>query len=222
MIKKISILLTFILIATTLQLGAQNTLTGKITDGDQNALTDAMVYVDTIKVETKINKRGFFEIKVPTTAQVINVYSPVYGLLSNPYQGEETMNFVFLKDSGTDAKVDVVNIEYSDLVDKSGNSGNANINLEEDKNVVGYNTIYDYIRGKVAGVTVSSTNRITIRGVNSVGGSSDPLFVVDGFPVQSLDYIDVNQVKNVEVSKDGSMYGVRGSNGVLIITLKKN
>lgn len=218
--KKILQTKVLMLLLATASLTAQNSLTGKITDAQQNPLTDAMVYVDTIKVDTRINNKGFFKIKVPENTQKISIYSPKYGLLSNPYSGEKNMNFVFLEKN---KEAGVVQVDYNDLVDaKSQNNNNAELNSGSDRNTIGFNNIYDYIRGKVSGVTVSQNNVITIRGANSVVGSNQPLLIVDGIAVSTIADIDVNQVEKITVLKDGaSMYGSRGSNGVLVIELKK-
>jgi TonB-dependent SusC/RagA subfamily outer membrane receptor len=84
-----------------------------------------------------------------------------------------------------------------------------------------YQDIYDMIRGRVAGVEVSGKS-IKIRGTNSLNLSTEPLFVVDGVIVREIDDIAPETVKSIEVLKgpDASVYGVRGSNGVIVITRK--
>jgi TonB-dependent SusC/RagA subfamily outer membrane receptor len=76
------------------------------------------------------------------------------------------------------------------------------------------------IQGKVPGVDVVG-NKITIRGVGSLNLSSDPLFVVDGVAVSSIDNISPREVKSITVLKGASaaIYGTRGANGVILITL---
>lgn len=88
-----------------------------------------------------------------------------------------------------------------------------------DSAVPAYQDIYDMIRGRVAGVEVSGRS-IKIRGTNSLNVSTEPLFVVDGVIVREIDDIAPETVKSIEVLKgpDASMYGTRGSNGVIIIT----
>jgi TonB-dependent SusC/RagA subfamily outer membrane receptor len=84
-----------------------------------------------------------------------------------------------------------------------------------------YQDIYDMIRGRVAGVEVSGKS-IKIRGTNSLNISTEPLFVVDGVIVKEIEDIDPETVKSIEVLKgpDASVYGTRGSNGVIVITRK--
>lgn len=85
-----------------------------------------------------------------------------------------------------------------------------------------YRDMYEYLEGRVAGVMVTTGKRIIIRGVNTVNGSSDPLIIVDGAECQDLSTINPNDVKSVDILKDSAaaIYGVRGANGVIVITTK--
>ncbi|RYY88743.1 MAG: TonB-dependent receptor [Chitinophagaceae bacterium] len=87
------------------------------------------------------------------------------------------------------------------------------------------------LQGRIAGVQVQNISsesgsdpRIRVRGVTSIGASSDPLVVVDGHPVpDGLAFVNPADVQSVEVLKDaasGAIYGSRGSAGVIIITTK--
>ena len=82
-----------------------------------------------------------------------------------------------------------------------------------------YANMYDYLRGRVPGVQVTSDNRIIIRGIGTNSGNTDPLILVDGVEVSDLSGIDPMFVKSVDVIKDGSsaIYGMQGANGVIII-----
>jgi TonB-linked SusC/RagA family outer membrane protein len=89
------------------------------------------------------------------------------------------------------------------------------------------------LAGRVAGVTVSSVDgqpgsasNIVIRGNNSVTQDNSPLYVVDGFPIESPNnnVINPQDIESMEILKDASataIYGARGANGVIIITTKK-
>jgi TonB-dependent SusC/RagA subfamily outer membrane receptor len=85
-----------------------------------------------------------------------------------------------------------------------------------------YRDMYEYLEGRVAGVMVTTGKRIVIRGVNTINGSSDPLIIVDGAECQDLSTINPNDVKSVDILKDSAaaIYGVRGANGVIVITTK--
>ena len=85
-----------------------------------------------------------------------------------------------------------------------------------------YHNIYDMIVGRCPGVIVHGTS-VTIRGTNSILGSTEPLYILDGTPIDSIDSINPNDVKSIDVLKDASatsIYGMRGANGVIIITTK--
>ncbi|MBR0052520.1 MAG: TonB-dependent receptor plug domain-containing protein [Bacteroidales bacterium] len=92
-----------------------------------------------------------------------------------------------------------------------------------EKEVTTYTNMYDYLRGRVSGVQVTSDNRILIRGINSINLSTDPLIILDGAEITDLSVINPNDVESVTVLKDGSasIYGVRGANGVIIITTRR-
>ena len=89
------------------------------------------------------------------------------------------------------------------------------------------------LAGRVAGVQVSggtgepgSGGNIVIRGANTVNGDNSPLYVLDGFIVENFNpsLIDPSDIESMNVLKDASaaaIYGVRGANGVIIITTKK-
>ena len=85
-----------------------------------------------------------------------------------------------------------------------------------------YTNLYDYIRAKLPGVQVLSGNKLLIRGVNSINASTDPLILVDGVEIGDISTLSPSEVKSMEVIKDGTaaIYGVRGANGVILITTK--
>lgn len=89
------------------------------------------------------------------------------------------------------------------------------------------------LQGRVAGVTVSRSAdgsiAVRIRGGTSVYGNSEPLYVLDGMPIQpgpngTLTGINPYDIESIQVLKDPAdtaMYGVRGANGVIVIKTKK-
>ena len=115
-----------------------------------------------------------------------------------------------------------VDVGYGTLKKSELTTAVSTVKVDE-KEVRTYTNMDDYLRGKVAGLTVTPDNRILIRGVNSINSSTDPLILVDGMEVSSLSSVNPNDVQSVNVLKDAStsIYGVRGSNGVILITTKK-
>ena len=117
---------------------------------------------------------------------------------------------------------DPVNVGYS-TVDRKDLTTSVSVVKAEDSNSP-YRDIYEMIQGKCAGVDVDGT-KVTIRGVNSINSSTDPLFVVDGVPQSGgVSWISPNDVKSITVLKDAAscaIYGSQGANGVILIDLKK-
>ena len=88
-----------------------------------------------------------------------------------------------------------------------------------------YNNMYDYLRGKVPGLYVgpeNSMSSVVVRGISTLNSSTVPLVIVDGVEVNDLDAVSPYNVYSVSVLKDAStsIYGVRGANGVILITTK--
>lgn len=111
-------------------------------------------------------------------------------------------------------------------------SSTINLNLQEDATaleevvVTGYGTS-NALNGKVSGVSINratgATPQVTIRGMSSVKVNAQPLFIVDGVPVDDASFLDENDVETIQVLKDEAqtaLYGNRGINGVVLITTK--
>ncbi len=96
--------------------------------------------------------------------------------------------------------------------------------IEMDENLQNYTNVAQIIQGRVPGVLVNGNN-ITIRGINSIFGSTDPLFIVDGVPVDKSFALNMNpyDIDRIEILKgaDAAIYGSRGANGVIAIFTKR-
>ena len=94
---------------------------------------------------------------------------------------------------------------------------------DENNDFCSYTTVFDLIRGQLSGVSVSS-NHVYIRGGNNsfTGGATHALYVVDGQATSSIDWIQPCQVQTIKALKDSNaaIYGTRGGNGVIEITMK--
>jgi TonB-dependent SusC/RagA subfamily outer membrane receptor len=89
------------------------------------------------------------------------------------------------------------------------------------------------LQGRIAGVSVTRAAdggiAVRIRGATSFHGNSEPLYILDGMPIQpgptgSLTGINPSDIESIKVLKDAAetaMYGVRGANGVIIIKTKR-
>lgn len=186
---------------------AQKKLSGKVVNKKHKPVAEAKIYLDTVFSKVITNNEGYFEVLLPEKLTTITINSKKYGLLSSKYNNEDTMNFMFLDRKTAEGK---------------NENNSKNLDVEHDKNTPIYRNIYELIRGRLPGVFVSSDNKIVIRGINSLNYNAEPLFVVDGVNVSSIDYISPNIVKKVSVLKgaDAAIYGLQGSSGVILITTK--
>ena len=86
------------------------------------------------------------------------------------------------------------------------------------------------LQGKAAGVHVTQNSgapgkpvTVRIRGVGTIN-ASDPLYVVDGIPINGIDFLNPNDIESISILKDASataIYGARGANGVVMVTTKR-
>ena len=114
-----------------------------------------------------------------------------------------------------------INIGYGTVKASNNSFAISQVKVDERDGVV-YSSMTDYLMGRVAGLNVSSDGKITIRGTNSINSTTEPLIVVDGTIVPDINVVRPSEVAKVEVMKDASasIYGARGANGVILITLK--
>lgn len=204
----------------------QTILEGNVTNINEKPVENVMIYFDSIYSNVKTNKQGYFKVTVPENVDYINAFSRKYGLLSSPYAKENIINFVYLNKIKKQRikRNDQVNIGYDEKQKKFVVHSIDAFDAERENDLIQYQSIYDMIRGRVPGVTVTRSNKIIVRGVNSVRNVSEPLFVVDGTIVSSLDYLFPSNVKDINVLKGSadSMYGAQGAGGVIVITTKSN
>ena len=120
----------------------------------------------------------------------------------------------------------VYNTGYGTITEQQKTAAISSVKIDESISL--YRNIYEYIQDRVPGVVVYMSGdggpaKIRIRGIISIQSSTDPLFVVDSSPVEDITWLNPNDIKSIDVLKDAaatSIYGMRGSNGVIVITTK--
>ena len=113
---------------------------------------------------------------------------------------------------------DSVNIGYGTQDKDMLSSAVSNVKVKKTEAQT-YSDMYEYLRGRVPGVMVTSDKRIIIRGIGTNSDSFEPLILVDGVEISDLSSINPSDVESVDVIKDGTsaIYGMQGANGVIII-----
>ncbi len=224
-IIKVSIL--FLSLLVTSQLFSQKTVTGRVVNkNDQQPVADASVQVKGTTLGTKVANDGRFYLKVPLDNSILVVSIVGFQSLEVGVNGKTDLGDVALTVSSINLN-EVVVTGYSAQRKKDITGSVAVVNVANLKTVPSGST-ESLLQGQAAGVTVLNSgapggnSSIRVRGITSVG-STEPLVIVDGTP-GNLHDLNVNDIQSIQVLKDAgaaAIYGVRGSNGVIIVTTKR-
>lgn len=228
---KLKLLLIFLLCgAGTAFCQNVKNIRGKVTDEKGDSLYRVTLITEKSKKSAITNEKGEFRIAGVIPGEKIAVSMVGYEPLEIMVGSENVLN-IRLKPAVVSLD-DVVVIGYGEVKrkDLTGSVGSANVKDMAKAPVV---TFEDALAGRIAGVQVGtsdgqpgSISNILIRGGNSITQSNGPLYVVDGFPMESSmsNMINPDDIESIEVLKDASstaIYGARGANGVVIITTKQ-
>ncbi len=227
---KIKVFFTLVLISLSLSLSAQDiTVSGQVTDESTGeGIPFASVVLQGSMHGVATDADGVFSISVPSDG-ILEVSSIGYQTSTVPVNGQTRIDVSL----STDAEfIDETIVVAYGVQKKSSFTGAAEQVSGEKLERMQTSNISKSLEGAVAGLQTSSSSgtpgsssSIIIRGLGSVSASQEPLLVVDGVPYEgSLNSIAANDIESLTVLKDAaanSMYGARGSNGVIIITTKR-
>lgn len=244
-----SLLFLFFLSMTIVGFAQKIQVTGKVTDEKGESLPSASVVVEGTTNGTITDNDGKFTLKdVPATAKLIVSFVGFDGQIVE-VNNRTTIDVILVEGKALE---EVVVIGYGEAKksDLTGSVGQVKTKMIEES---GYSNFQQALAGKVAGVVVSETSgqpgsglNIEIRGASSLNFSTQPLYVIDGIPLEDpsasagalsnnnaylagvtaaspLAAINPNDIASLEILKDASataIYGSRGSNGVVLITTK--
>ncbi|HLY71969.1 MAG TPA: SusC/RagA family TonB-linked outer membrane protein, partial [Puia sp.] len=219
--------LAVLLLLFSLNTIAQKTVTGKITSNtDKQALPGATVQVKGTKMATQTGVDGSFSIKVPKDNSVLSISVVGFERMEIGLSGKTDLGEIPLVQS-TSTLNDVVVTGYTAQKKKDITGAVAVVNIKDLKSVPG-STTESLLQGQAAGVTVINSGQpgggsnVRIRGIANLY-NVDPLVIVDGVQ-SSLHDLNVNDIESIQVLKDAgatAIYGIQGSNGVIIVTTKR-
>jgi TonB-dependent SusC/RagA subfamily outer membrane receptor len=207
--------------------GKKITVSGYVMDGTYAPIANAIIIVDGEKTAYLTDDKGFYKARISQGSISIGVLAPASGKMEEPINGRERIDFRYEGSVPTqvagkaDPGDEAVDMGLKTAKKKTLTSPVDVIDGTKSK-YASYNNIYDMIKNEVPGVMVSGSS-IRIRTATSINASNEPLFVVDGVPVTTIDNIAPQMVKSIQVLKGSSaaIYGMRGSNGVIVINLLK-
>lgn len=204
----------------------QISVKGVVVDNQGEPVIGASVVQENTTHGTITDLNGEFKLTVSVGAMLKITFIGYKDVIVKAL-GTETLKVVLVEDTETLDEVVVVGygvVKKSDLT-----SSISTMKGNELQKVASGNPL-SALQGKVSGVQITNTSgapgstpRVIIRGVTSQNGS-EPLYVVDGIPGVSMNSINSNDILSMEILKDAaatSIYGTRGSNGVVLITTKK-
>lgn len=224
---------------------SQTIITGTVSDENGMPLAGVNIAVKGTQKGTFSDFDGKYSIE--TNSNAILEFSYIgYLTQSVNIEGKSTINIVM--EPSLEAIDEVVVIGYGSQkrTDLTGSVASISSEVLKERPIT---NIEEALQGQATGLSISSTGgqpgaetKINIRGISSVSGSSQPLIVVDGFPISNVStsggggleafssqisafsYINPDDIESIEVLKDASataIYGNRGANGVIMITTKK-
>ena len=198
-------------------------ITGYVVDAERYPVINAAILIDNVKTYAVTDYRGFYKVKVKPGARTIGIISLNHGIIEEPINGRTRINFTFsvsIRSHGTEdyykPEEEEINVGYGKVKRKNVTSSVYKINARNG-HLPTFNSIFDMLQG-VPGVLVNK-GQVFIRGISSRFQYNEPLFVVDGTPVNSIADIPPQNVESIEVLKGsaGAIYGSRGANGVIQI-----
>lgn len=219
---------------------AQNDIRGRVLDERGKPLPDATVTIVETNISTATDSDGNFTLKnVPEgyTLMISYVGYKPYRIAASAQIGTITMKPVV----DELAEIKVVNTGYQSISKERSTGSYAKPNMAILDNRTGSMNILQRLDGLIPGLTVNNApsaaqNPFLIRGLSTIGvrdpnlagayagTNRNPLFVVDGLPIDDVSSINPQDVADITVLKDAtaaSIWGARASNGVIVITTKK-
>lgn len=207
----------------------QKAITGKIIDEQGEPIIGVNIVEKGTSNGTVTDVEGNFSLKVSSNA-ILQISYIGYLAQEIPTDRRNSFSIVLIEDTKT--LEELVVIGYG-MVKKSDLTGSVSSVKAEDINAFATSNVLQALQGRSSGVMVKQNSgspggavSVRIRGTNSIQGSNEPLYVIDGFPSSSSNptVLDNSNIESLEILKDASavaIYGSRGANGVVLITTKK-
>ena len=206
-------------------------ITGRVTSKDDRMpLPGVSVKVKNGKESTKTNSDGRYVLKIGIPGSTIE-YS-IIGFVKQEISVLTTSVLDVALESDLSVLNEVVVTGYT-IEDKSKFTGSAGVVNSRQINQVPVGSFDQALQGRVAGTYITagsgqpgSAARTIVRGIGTISGVTQPLYVIDGVPVEvTINYgVNPSDIESIYVLKDASstaLYGSRGANGVIIVNTKR-
>ena len=225
--KKHILITLMTLVLGSLALNAQVRVTGTVTDSDGLAVIGAGVVEQGTLNGTTTDNAGKYSLSVASESSVLEFTCIGYQTVQQTVGARKVIDVVMEDDNKL--LDEVVVIGYGTVKKKDLTGAIANVDGGKLSNIQSVG-LSQALQGSMPGVQVTRTSglpgagaTIRVRGITTIG-DSDPLVIVDGVPVSTINDVDVDAIENITVLKDAasaSIYGARASAGVILITTKR-
>jgi TonB-linked SusC/RagA family outer membrane protein len=219
--------MTLFFIAFAQVVWSQQIVSGKVTAEDGLALPGVNVLIEHTANGTTTDSEGKYSLSVGS-ADAILVFSFIgYKTSRVPVGNQTTINQMLEQDLQSLEEVIVVGYGTQKKRDVTGAIASVNADKIAERQPT---NVFDALQGQVAGVMINTESRpgagasIRIRGTATIQGGENPLYVVDGVPVENINGINPADIQSMEILKDAAssaIYGSRSANGVILITTKR-
>ena len=205
---------------------AQNTIQGTVSDANGDAIIGATVKVKGAQTGTVTDMDGRFSISGVNSGTLVVTFVG-YSTQEIAFRAGETLKVTLKEDA--EALDEIVVVGYGTQKKSDLTGAVARADLAAMKTIPNVNMM-TAIKGAVPGLTIGAVTdagdspSISIRGRNSISGTTDPLIVLDGIIYRgNLNDINPSDIESIDVLKDASsaaIYGSQAANGVILITTK--
>ena len=206
---------------------AQWTVKGTVNDEAGEPVIGASVKVVGTNTGSVTDINGKFSVNATQNGQLVISYVG-YETQRVKIEGRQTINIVMKDDAQTLSDVVVIGYGTAKRSDISGSVASVNTDQMMKKTPI---NLADGLKGSAPGVIVTQQDgapdalaQVRIRGVGTINGDGNPLYVVDGVQVgTNANFLNPQDIESIEILKDASataIYGSRGANGVVMITTK--
>ena len=220
------LLLTLMALTLALSASAQTKITGRVVDENGQPAIGANIIVSGTTQGASADIDGKFTLSVKKNATLIVSY---LGYKTQEVKVGAQTDFQIKLQPDANIMDEVVVVGYGSAKRSDLTGSIASVSA---KNIEGYQSgsVLGALSGQVAGVQITTADgtpgsgfEIKIRGIGTVNGDAAPLYIVDGFQVDNIDYLSSSDIEQVDMLKDASaaaIYGARAAFGVVLVTTK--
>lgn len=220
--------MSFVLLGLITSAWAQRAVSGKVTS-EEGPLPGVAVRVKGTSQGAVTDVDGNYRLEVPSDKSVL-VFSFIgYADKQVPVGNQSVINVVLAED--VEQLAEVVVTGYNTITEEKSSIATSTVSAKTIENRPNA-SFAQSLSGQVAGLNITTSSgqpggnsTINLRGVGSISGATEPLFIMDGIPVDEDNFrsLNPNDIESVTVLKDAgatAIYGNRGANGVVVITTK--